>query len=94
MDEVWIVHGDRHDDDSEMRRQACRPIHRHYWPFGGLMARGKKPARSRLVLDFMLLHLLRLGSCENREWLGWVVSFRIRLVFLRQRLVCNALTGG
>ena len=35
----------------------------------------------------MLLYLLSLGTCKNRQWLGWVESFRTLLVFLRQQLV-------
>ena len=58
------------------------------------MARGKKLSRNRLVLDFMLLYLLPLSSCENRQWLGWVESFRILLVFLRQRLVYKSRRFG
>ena len=43
VDEVWIGHGDPHDDDPGVRRQAYRPIHRRYWLFGSPAARGKKP---------------------------------------------------
>ncbi|KAL7889353.1 hypothetical protein AOLI_G00016110 [Acnodon oligacanthus] len=51
------------------------------------MAQRKKLSLSQLVLDFVLLYLFPLGSCEYRQWLGWVESFRIILVFLRQCLV-------
>ncbi|KAL7840111.1 hypothetical protein AOLI_G00254340 [Acnodon oligacanthus] len=78
------------------QRCSDRPTdrHQHYWLFSSLTARGKKPSRNRPVLDLMLMHLLPLGIWETRQWLGFVESFRILLVFLRQQLMYKSRRFG
>lgn len=49
-----------------------------------LLAWRKELSLKKLILDFKLLYFLLLHTVDNRQWFGWVETFRILLAFLRQ----------